>query len=149
MEWSSQKSNFLFVSIHFLTSPIHVTTGQCNSCPHYHFLIWKSWSLWPMNGVSFLDFLMQLKTAQMLCTISPKLGKRKVETKRTNWDHQLYVCTTGNNSSCLLITVLCSLPEIVDSLCCKRYTLNYTEMKRQAEVIYLEKKLYSALFWMN
>lgn len=52
-----KKSHFLFVSIHFLTSPAHVTAGQCNSCPHYHFLIWKSWSIWPMNGVSFLDFL--------------------------------------------------------------------------------------------
>lgn len=52
-----KKSHFLFVSIHFLTSPAHVTAGQCNSCPHDHFLIWKSWSIWPMNGVSFLDFL--------------------------------------------------------------------------------------------
>lgn len=46
----------------------------------------------------------------MLCTISPKLGKRKLETKRIDWDHQLYVCMTGNNPSCLLITlpfVLC------------------------------------------
>ena len=38
----TEKSHFLCVSIHFLTSPTHVTTGQCNSCPHYHFLMWKS-----------------------------------------------------------------------------------------------------------
>lgn len=59
----------------------------------------------------------------MLCTVSPKLGKRQVETKRTDWDHQLYVCTTGNKPFLPTnYSALCSLPEIVDSLYCKRYT---------------------------